>query len=75
LPYLKNNFKTNHPTAMKNLNQTHHKEEFHAKKAVHQIQSWLERKYPRLANSTKTKMIIECLVELSEEKKLLAAHQ
>jgi hypothetical protein len=67
--------KTKNPTAMKNPNQTFHKEESHAKKAAQQIQSWIEKKYPRLANSAKTKMIIECLIELSEEKKFLAAHR
>lgn len=66
-------FQIQNPTAMKNPNQTFHKEEFQAKKAVLQIQSWIEKKYPRLANSAKTRMIIECLIELSEEKKYLAA--
>jgi hypothetical protein len=60
---------------MKNPNQAFRMEEFQAKKAVLQIQSWIERKYPRLANSAKTKMIIECLIELSEEKKFLTAHR
>jgi hypothetical protein len=59
---------------MKNPSQTIRKEEFHAKKAVQQIQSWIESKYPRLANSVKTKMIIECLIELSEEKKFSTVH-
>lgn len=62
-------------TAMKNPNQTLHKEEFHAKKAVQQIQSWIEKKYPRLAASAKTQMIIECLIELTEEKKFLTVHR
>jgi len=57
---------------MKNPNQTLHQEEFHAKKAVQQIQIWIEQKYPRLAASTKMKMIIECLIEISEERKFLA---
>ena len=57
---------------MKNPNQTLRKEEFHAKKAVQQIQTWMEKKYPKLANSAKTKMIIECLIEISEERKFLA---
>jgi hypothetical protein len=60
---------------MKNPNQKLHKEESHAKKAVQQIQSWIEKSYPRLASSTKTKMIIECLIELSEERKFLGAHR
>lgn len=66
--------KTKNPTAMKNSNQTFRKEESHAKKAVQQIQSWIEKKYPMLANSAKTKMIIECLIELSEERKLITVH-
>jgi hypothetical protein len=59
---------------MKNPNQTPRKEEFHAKKAVKQIQSWVEKKYPRLAATAKTQIIIECLIELTEERKFLAAH-
>jgi hypothetical protein len=56
---------------MKNLNQTLHKEEVQAKKAVQQIQTWIEKKYPRITTSAKTKMIIECLIELTEERKIL----
>ena len=48
-------------------------EEFQAKKAIQQIQLWIEKKHPRLAASAKTKMIIECLIELTEERKLIAA--
>jgi hypothetical protein len=66
---------TKYPTAMKNLNQIPQKEEFLAKKAAQQIQTWMEKKYPRLAASTKTKMIIECLIELTEERKFIAAHR
>lgn len=60
---------------MKDPNPTLRKEEFQAKKAVQQIQTWMEKKYPRLANSAKTKMIIECLIELTEEKKFSALHR
>lgn len=67
--------KTKNPTAMKNPNQALRKEESHAKKAVQQIQFWIEKKYPRLASSAKTKMIIECLIELSEERKFLGVHR
>ncbi|HEY6956854.1 MAG TPA: hypothetical protein VI385_16495 [Flavisolibacter sp.] len=59
---------------MKNLNQAPQKEQFHAKKAVQQIQTWVEKKYPRLAASAKTQMIIECLIELTEERKFLSVH-
>lgn len=60
---------------MKNPNHLHRNEEFKAKKAVQQIQSWIERKYPKLAYSAKTKMIIECLIELSEERNFLATQR
>ena len=59
---------------MKNLNQTPNKEQFHAKKAVKQIQGWVEKKYPRLAASVKTQLIVECLIELTEERKFQALH-
>jgi len=60
---------------MKNQNQLLRYEvtaERKAKKAAQQIQKWIEKQYPRLASSAKTKMIIECLIELSEERKHLA---
>jgi|GEM_PF-2272514 len=60
---------------MKNPNLIPHKDEFHAKKAVVQIQNLIEHKFPRLKASAKTKMIIECLIELTEERKFLATHR
>lgn len=45
-----------------------------AERAILQIQKWVEKKYPRLAKSAKTKIILECLIELTEERKFLAAH-
>jgi hypothetical protein len=60
---------------MKNLNQVPRKEEFQAKMAAQQIQTWIEKKYPRLAASAKTRMIVECLIELTEERKFLSAHR
>lgn len=60
---------------MKNPNLTLRKEEVHAKKAVQQIQTWMEKKYPKLASPAKTKMIIECLIELTEERRFLAIHR
>jgi hypothetical protein len=68
-------FENQYPTAMKNQNQFLHKDDFHAKKAVVQIQNWIEKKYPGLTTSTKTKMIMECLIELTEERKFLATHR
>jgi hypothetical protein len=58
---------------MKNPNQRLRTEEFHAQKAVQQIQKWVEERYPRLTISTKTRILIECLIELSEERKFLAS--
>lgn len=46
--------------------------ELKAKKAIQQIQKWIERRHPKLAGAAKTQMIIECLIELTEEKKFLA---
>lgn len=57
---------------MKNPNHPLRTEEFHAKKAVQQIQKWIEKKYPRLTAAVKTKLITECLIELSEERRFQA---
>jgi len=59
---------------MKNPNQTLHSEEFHAQKAVQQIQEWIEQKYPRLTANTKTRILVECLIELTEERKFQAIY-
>lgn len=59
---------------MKNQKLFLHSEESHAQKTVQQIQKWLEEKYPRLTASTKTRILIECLIELSEEKKFQASY-
>jgi hypothetical protein len=63
--------KTKYPTAMKNPNLLR-KEEFQAKKAVCKIQLWVEKNYPGLATAAKTKMILECLIELTEERKMVS---
>lgn len=47
--------------------------EKHAQKAILQIQKWVEKKYPSLAGAAKAKIIIECLIEVTEEKKFLSA--
>lgn len=70
-----NIFNNQHPTAMKNQNETlryRSPEELHAKKAVQRIQKLIEKKYPKLAAAAKTKMVIECLIELTEERRVLA---
>jgi len=46
--------------------------ELRAKKAIQQIQKWIEKRYPKLAGAAKTQMIVECLIELTEERKFLA---
>ena len=48
--------------------------ELQAKKAIQQIQKWIEKKYPKLAAAAKTQMIVECLIELTEERRVLAHH-
>ena len=45
-----------------------------AKKAIQRIQKWVEKKYPLAATAFKTRLIVECLIELTEEKKYMAAH-
>lgn len=57
----------------KSLFNQHSPAEKQAQKAILQIQKWVEKKYPGLASSSKMKMIMECLIELTEEQKLLAA--
>lgn len=46
--------------------------ELQAKKAIQQIQKWIENRYPKLAATSKAQMIIECLIELTEERKFMA---
>ncbi len=61
---------------MKNFHLFHGQQspaEMHAQKAILQIQKWVEKKYPLLAGSAQAKMIMECLIEVTEEKKLLSA--
>ena len=61
---------------MKNFHLFHGQQspaEKHAQKAISQIQKWVGKKYPLLAGSAQAKMIIECLIEVTEEKKFLSA--
>lgn len=60
---------------MKNLNSFRQdlSGEKQAQIAILQIKKWVEQRYPRLAYAAKTKMIMECLIELTEEKNFLAA--
>ena len=60
---------------MKNQNQTLQqpgRTELRATKAIQNIQNWMDTRYPAMAALSKSKMIIECLIELNEEKRFLA---
>jgi hypothetical protein len=62
---------------MKNQIQTSRREtaELQAKKAIQRIHQWTEKHYPRLASVTRSRLIIECLIEMAEERKFLAAQR
>jgi hypothetical protein len=47
--------------------------ELQARKAVQHIKNWIEKTYPRLAVAAKNQLIIECLIEITEERKYVAA--
>jgi hypothetical protein len=47
--------------------------ELQAKLAIRKIKKMIEEKYPVMASVSKARMIIECLIEVSEERKYLAA--
>jgi hypothetical protein len=61
---------------MRNPNQNLQHEgvaELQAKKAIQKIKKMMEEKYPSMAAVSKTRLIIECLIEMKEEKKYLKA--
>jgi hypothetical protein len=61
---------------MKNPNQTLQHEgvaELQAKKAIQRIKQMVEDQYPVLPTVSKFKLILECLIEATEERKFLAA--
>ena len=62
---------------MKNQIQTSRREtaELQAKNAIQKIHNWTEKNYPRLAAVTRSRLIIECLIEMAEERKYLATHK
>ncbi|HEY0355616.1 MAG TPA: hypothetical protein VGC29_05395 [Flavisolibacter sp.] len=62
---------------MKNQTKSSRREtaELQAKKAINRIQNWTEKNYPRLAEITRSRLIIECLIEMAEERKYLATHK
>jgi hypothetical protein len=47
--------------------------ELQAKMAIRKIRKMIEEKYPVMASVSKSRLIIECLIEFSEERKYLAA--
>ena len=60
---------------MKNQHQTLQKDSkshVQAKKAIQNIQKWMDKRYPVMASITRSKLILECLIELNEEKQYLA---
>ncbi len=59
---------------MKNVIHPVPASDLRAKTAVQKIQKWVEENYPRLAAVTKAKLIIECLIELKEERRHIAAN-
>jgi hypothetical protein len=44
-----------------------------ARKAIQRIQQWVEEQYPSLTSNHKTKLILECLIEMDAERKYIAA--
>ncbi len=46
-----------------------------AKKIIQKLQKWAEKKYPSLESVKRSRMIIECLIELAAEKKYLSARK
>ena len=60
---------------MKNQHQTLQKDsssEVRANKAIQNIQKWMDKRYPVMASITRSKMIMECLIEINEERRFLA---
>ncbi len=46
-----------------------------AKKIISKLQNWAEKKYPSVESVKRSRMIIECLIEVAAEKKYLAARK
>jgi hypothetical protein len=60
---------------MKNQQQSLLKDsmsEVRAKRAVRRLQKWMESQYPQITSALRSKLIIECLVEIAEERRFLA---
>ena len=44
-----------------------------AQKAIQSIQKWVKDRYPSLASATQARIILECLIEVKEENRFIAA--
>ncbi len=47
--------------------------EVKAHQAIMAIKKWMNERYPSLSPTTEARVILECMIELNEEKKFLAA--
>jgi hypothetical protein len=47
--------------------------EQHAKTAIEKIQNWVADRYPTLAEIAKSQIIVECLIEIDEERRFISA--
>ena len=46
--------------------------EARARKAVQHIQKWFEENHPQATTAVKANLILECLIEVTEERKFLS---
>ena len=57
---------------MKNRNRQNSSEsyaELHAQLAIGLITKWVEQRYPKISAPTKSRLIIQCLMEVAQERK------
>jgi len=47
--------------------------ELQARQVIRKIQKWAKQQYPSVASTKTERLIVECLIEITVEKKLLAA--
>jgi hypothetical protein len=62
-----------YPIRMKNQNQILQHEgsaQLQAGKAIQRLHKWMEERYPRLASLKRSRMIMECMIELMVEKNM-----
>jgi len=46
--------------------------EMHAKQAIELISKWVDERYPALSAVSKSRLITQCLIEVREERRILA---